>query len=92
MGSTICVRCGANLMPHSYCNVCHGFWLEEFTSPYYEFIDNGYEVTLASPKGGKPPVDPKSLAKENQSESTQRFEKDESAQKRLENTVEPTHG
>lgn len=64
-----------------------GFWLEEFTSPYYEFIDNGYEVTIASPKGGKPPLDPKSTQKENQTESTQRFEKDKSAQTKIENTV-----
>lgn len=64
-----------------------GFWLEEFTDPYYKFIDSGYEVTIASPKGGKPPVDPKSTQKENQSESTQRFEKDKSAQAKLENTL-----
>ena len=38
-----------------------GYWLEEFASPCYGFVDNGYEVTIASPKGGKPPVDPKSL-------------------------------
>jgi putative intracellular protease/amidase len=64
-----------------------GFWLEEFTSPYYEFIDNGYDVAIASPKGGKPPVDPKSCQKENQTESTQRFEKDKAAQGTLENTM-----
>jgi putative intracellular protease/amidase len=64
-----------------------GFWLEEFTSPYYKFIDNGYEVTLASPKGGKPPIDPKSLKKENQSESTERFKVDKSVQDKLENTT-----
>jgi putative intracellular protease/amidase len=64
-----------------------GFWLEEFTDPYYKFIDSGYEVTIASPRGGKPPVDPKSTQKENQSESTQRFEKDKSAQAKLENTL-----
>lgn len=64
-----------------------GFWLEEFTSPYYEFIDNGYDVTIASSKGGKPPVDPKSSQKENQTESTQRFEKDKSAQASLKNTM-----
>jgi putative intracellular protease/amidase len=64
-----------------------GFWLEEFTSPYYEFIDNGYDVAIASPKGGKPPVDPKSRQKENQTESTQRFEKDKAAQGILENTM-----
>jgi putative intracellular protease/amidase len=64
-----------------------GFWLEEFTSPYYEFIDNGYDVAIASPKGGTPPVDPKSRQKENQTESTQRFEKDNAAQETLENTM-----
>lgn len=64
-----------------------GFWLEEFTDPYYKFIDSGYEVTIASPRGGKPPVDPKSTQKENQSESTQRFERDKSAQVKLENTL-----
>lgn len=64
-----------------------GFWLEEFTDPYYKFIDSGYEVTIASPMGGKPPVDPKSIQKENQSESTQRFERDKSAQAKLENTL-----
>ena len=64
-----------------------GFWLEEFTSPYYKFIDNGYEVILASPKGGKPPIDPKSLKKENQSESTERFKMDKSVQDKLENTT-----
>ena len=37
-----------------------GFWLEEFTAPYYVFRDAGVEVTLASPKGGQPPIDPKS--------------------------------
>jgi putative intracellular protease/amidase len=64
-----------------------GFWLEEFTDPYYKFIDSGYEVTLASPRGGKPPVDPKSIQKENQSESTKRFERDKSTQAKLENTL-----
>jgi putative intracellular protease/amidase len=64
-----------------------GYWLEEFTDPYYKFIDSGYEVTIASPNGGKPPVDPKSTQKENQSESTQRFERDKSAQAKLENTL-----
>ena len=48
-----------------------GYWLEEFASPYYEFVDNGYDVTIASPKGGKPPIDPKSLQLENQTEYNQ---------------------
>jgi putative intracellular protease/amidase len=64
-----------------------GYWLEEFTDPYYKFIDSGYEVTIASPRGGKPPVDPKSTQKENQSESTKRLERDKSAQEKLENTL-----
>ncbi|HKR72990.1 MAG TPA: type 1 glutamine amidotransferase domain-containing protein [Candidatus Nitrosocosmicus sp.] len=64
-----------------------GFWLEEFASPYYEFIDNGYDVTIASPKGGRPPVDPKSLQTENQTESTKRFQADKSANEKLDNSL-----
>jgi putative intracellular protease/amidase len=64
-----------------------GFWLEEFASPYYEFIDNGYDVTIASPKGGQPPMDPKSNLEEWQTDSTRRFQKDKSAQEKLANTL-----
>lgn len=64
-----------------------GVWLGEFTDPYYEFIDKGYEVTLASPKGGKPPVDPRSQLTENITSSNRRFKKDEKAQKDFEFTV-----
>lgn len=64
-----------------------GYWLEEFASPCYEFVDNGYEVTIASPKGGKPPVDPKSLQKENQTKATERFQNDESAMETLDNIM-----
>lgn len=64
-----------------------GYWLEEFASPCYEFVDNGYEVTIASPKGGKPPVDPKSLQKENQTKATERFQNDKSAMEKLDNTM-----
>jgi putative intracellular protease/amidase len=64
-----------------------GYWLEEFASPYYEFVDNEYEVTIASPKGGKPPVDPKSLQKENQTKATERFQNDKSAMEKLDNTM-----
>ena len=39
-----------------------GFWLEELASPYYAFVDAGHQVTLATPKGGQPPLDPKSSA------------------------------
>lgn len=56
-----------------------GVWLGEFTDPYYEFIDQGYEVTLASPMGGKPPVDPMSELTENITASNRRFSEDEAA-------------
>jgi putative intracellular protease/amidase len=64
-----------------------GYWLEEFASPYYEFVENGYDVVIASPKGGKPPVDPKSLQPENQSEFTKRLENDPVVKQKLENTL-----
>ena len=56
-----------------------GVWLGEFTDPYYEFIDAGYTVTLASPKGGRPPVDPMSELTENITASNRRFQDDEHA-------------
>ena len=56
-----------------------GFWLEEFTSPYYVFKDAGAEVVLASPKGGQPPLDPKSNEADSQTDSTRRFAKDDAA-------------
>jgi putative intracellular protease/amidase len=64
-----------------------GFWLEEFVAPYYEFLDAGAKVTVASPKGGQPPLDPKSDTPEGQTEATERFKKDPAAQKVLANTV-----
>jgi putative intracellular protease/amidase len=63
-----------------------GFWLEEFAAPYYEFIDAGVQVTLASPAGGQPPVDPKSELADFQTASTKRFEQDSDAQQQLANT------
>jgi putative intracellular protease/amidase len=63
-----------------------GFWLEEFTSPYYAFKDAGADLTLASPKGGQPPLDPKSDEPGAQSDSTQRFKADPDAQRVLANT------
>lgn len=63
-----------------------GFWLEELAAPYYTFVDAGAEVTLASPKGGQPPLDPKSNEKDAQTETTQRFEADSSAMQALANT------
>ncbi len=53
-----------------------GFWLEEFAAPYYVFKDAGAEITLASPKGGQPPLDPKSNAPDAQTEATKRFKED----------------
>jgi len=57
-----------------------GVWLGEFTDPYYEFIDQGYQVTLASPMGGQPPVDPMSEMTENITASNRRFGDDQAAQ------------
>jgi putative intracellular protease/amidase len=57
-----------------------GFWLEEFASPYYQFLDNGAKITLASPKGGRPPVDPNSTGPDSQTEMTKRFNEDSKAQ------------
>lgn len=53
-----------------------GFWIEEFAAPYYVFVDAGAEITIASPLGGQPPVDPSSEALEAQTPSTERFYKD----------------
>ena len=64
-----------------------GFWLEEFTTPYYVFLDAGAQITLASPNGGKPPIDPRSLDKDAQTVSTQRFLSDEKANQLLANSV-----
>lgn len=64
-----------------------GFWLEEFASPYYVLLDAGVELTLASPKGGQPPVDPKSQAADAQTAATRRFETDPAARAALAATV-----
>src|SRR5476649_1162396 len=63
-----------------------GFWLEEFAAPYYAFKDAGAAITLASPKGGQPPLDPKSDLPENLTEQTKRFHNDSAAQAELDNT------
>lgn len=63
-----------------------GFWLEEFAAPYYVFKDAGVSVALASPKGGQPPLDPKSDEPDAQTEATKRFRRDPEAQKALANT------
>src|SRR5262245_48485776 len=63
-----------------------GFWLGEFAAPYYTFLDAGVTVTLASPKGGQPPLDPVSDTPEGQTEFTRRFKQDPAAQAVLANT------
>lgn len=63
-----------------------GFWIEEFASPYYYLVDKGVDVTLASPKGGQPPIDPTSDKPENQTESTIRFKSDKELQEKLSKT------
>ena len=60
-----------------------GFWLEELAAPYRVFKDAGVEITLASPKGGRPPLDPKS----SRTDLTVRFEKDAAAEAQLDKTV-----
>lgn len=64
-----------------------GFWLEEFAAPYYVFKDAGAEITIASPKGGQPPLDPTSDADDAQTEATKRFKSDKAAQSELADTV-----
>jgi putative intracellular protease/amidase len=64
-----------------------GFWLEEFAAPYFVFKDAGVEVTVASPKGGQPPIDPKSDEPGNQTEAQTRFKADKDALAVLANTV-----
>jgi putative intracellular protease/amidase len=64
-----------------------GFWLEEFATPYYLFKDENVDVTLASPDGGQPPLDPKSDEPDFQTEATERFKRDGGAQTALANTM-----
>ena len=64
-----------------------GFWLEEFAAPYYVFKDAGAKITLASPKGGQPPLDPKSDEPDAQTEATKRFKSDKDAQAALAGTA-----
>ncbi|MCQ4159174.1 type 1 glutamine amidotransferase domain-containing protein [Roseomonas sp. GC11] len=64
-----------------------GFWLEEFAAPYYTFLDAGADITVASPKGGQPPLDPKSDLPDFQTDLTRRFKADPAAQAVLASTV-----
>ncbi|MFE1794729.1 type 1 glutamine amidotransferase domain-containing protein [Streptomyces sp. NPDC059517] len=64
-----------------------GFWLEELAAPYYRFQEAGWEIVLASPKGGRPPLDPKSNEPDFQTDLTRRFESDAEATAALADTV-----
>jgi putative intracellular protease/amidase len=64
-----------------------GIWLEEFAAPYFVFTDAGVELTLASPKGGQPPIDPKSDTRENQTPAMARYKQDTAAQKAFSQTA-----
>ncbi|MGP5492508.1 type 1 glutamine amidotransferase domain-containing protein [Psychrobacter celer] len=63
-----------------------GFWLEEFAAPYYAFLDAGANITLASPAGGQPPLDPSSDTDDAQTKDTKRFKEDSDAQQHLATT------
>ncbi len=64
-----------------------GFWIEEFAAPYYALTDEGINVALASPKGGQPPIDPKSSAPESETPATLRFNSDEALKEKLSLTL-----
>ena len=64
-----------------------GFWLEEFAAPHFVFRDAGMQLTLASPKGGQPPIDPKSDLPEGQTPAMARFKQDKAAQEALAHTA-----
>jgi len=68
-----------------------GFWLEELAAPYYVFKDAGARITLASPKGGEPPLDPKSASPDSQTDDTRRFEADLEAMTALKATTPLSH-
>lgn len=64
-----------------------GFWIEEFAAPYYLLRDKGFEITIASPKGGQPPIDPKSTLEDFKTPATERFNNDEETQAILSETI-----
>jgi|UniRef100_UPI0037836B97 putative intracellular protease/amidase len=64
-----------------------GFWVEEFAAPYYQLADAGAEITLASPQGGQPPIDPRSQEAEAQTKFTLRFDQDAPLQQKLAHTL-----
>jgi putative intracellular protease/amidase len=64
-----------------------GLWIEEFAAPYYALVDEGYEVTIASPKGGQAPIDPKSETADFSTGATKRYYSDKATQSKLSHTV-----
>lgn len=64
-----------------------GFWVEEFAAPYYVMADAGVTITIASPKGGQPPIDPKSAMPDFQTAATKRFDADMELQNKLANSI-----
>jgi putative intracellular protease/amidase len=64
-----------------------GFWIEEFAAPYYYLTDKGADITIASPKGGQPPIDPSSDTPDNQTPATRRFKEDVALQKKLASSI-----
>ena len=64
-----------------------GFWVEEFANPYYTLVDQGVDITIATPKGGAAPIDPTSNSPQNATEDTERFNKDEAVQKMVNETI-----
>lgn len=64
-----------------------GFWVEEFAAPYYVMADAGVDLTIASPKGGQPPIDPKSESPDAQTEATRRFDQDTALQEKLAHSI-----
>jgi putative intracellular protease/amidase len=67
-----------------------GFWIEEFAAPYYVLADAGVEITIVSPLGGQPPIDPKSALLESQTAATRRFDGDAALQQKLAHTLKLT--
>nr|WP_314840129.1 type 1 glutamine amidotransferase domain-containing protein [uncultured Flavobacterium sp.] len=63
-----------------------GFWTEEFAAPYYELLDKGVQIDIATPKGGQPPIDPKSEDPSAATEDTKRFDADTELLAKLKNT------
>ena len=68
-----------------------GFWVEEFAAPYYALADKGVDITIASPLGGQPPIDPKSELPDSQTEATKRYYEDKELQEKLSKTIQLQH-